>query len=275
MTGHTTMATGFSRGSLSGHVAIVTGSDSGIGAAVARVFAAAGADVAVSYLHDAGGADGTKTAVEAVGQRALMRRLDVCSEAEVESYFDEVFAKLGAATLLVNAAGIDAGGVAVRDMTLAAWRAALETNLTGPFLCTRAFLRRLPPSEDGTSGVRAKIINITSVHEELPRAGASEYCASKGGLRNLTRCLALELAPECITAVSVAPGMIFTPMNQRDIDDPEQRAKDEATIPLRRGGRAEEVAGLVLWLASPAADYATGTSFTLDGGLMQNTGQGA
>jgi len=260
---------------LAGRVAIVTGSDSGIGAAVARAFAAAGADVAASYLHDAAGAEGTKTAVETAGQRAFVRRLDVCTEEDVERYFEEASRALGTATLLVNAAGVDAGGVPVRDMTLAAWQTAIDSNLTGPFLCARTFLRRLPAFDGNRSGVRAKIINITSVHEELPRAGAGEYCASKGGLRNLTRCLALELAPECVTAVSVAPGMILTPMNQRDIDDPEQLRKDEDTIPLRRAGRADEVAGLVLWLASPAADYATGTSFTLDGGLMQNTGQGA
>lgn len=263
------------RGLLSGRVALVTGSDSGIGAAVARAFASAGADVAVSYRHDAAGADGVRTDVEAAGRRAFVRRLDVADEANVESYFAEAGAALGTITLLVNAAGIDAGGTRVSDLSLDAWRAALDINLTGPFLCTRSFLRQLPPSSDAPSGVRAKIVNVTSVHEELPRAGASEYCASKGALRNLTRCLALELAPEGVTAVNVAPGMILTPMNQRDIDDPEQRAKDEATIPLRRGGRPEEVAGLILWLASPAADYATGTSFTLDGGLMQNTGQGA
>ena len=261
--------------SLAGHVAVVTGSDSGIGAAVARAFAAAGADVAITYQHNVAKADGTEAAVKAAGRRAFVRRLDVASEADVEQYFTEARTALGSATLLVNAAGVDAGGINVRDMTLEAWRAALDTNLTGPFLCTRAFLRGLPPVRDGDVGIRAKIVNITSVHEELPRAGAGEYCASKGGLRNLTRCLALELAPEHVTAVSVAPGMILTPMNQRDLDDPEQLAKDEATIPLRRGGRAEEVAGLVLWLASPAADYATGTSFVLDGGLTQNTGQGA
>ena len=262
-------------GLLAGRVAIVTGSDSGIGAAVARAFAAAGADVAVSYLHDAAGAEGTKTAVETAGQQGFVRRLDVCAEEDVERYFEEASRALGTATLLVNAAGVDASGVPVRDMTLAAWRTAIDSNLTGPFLCARAFLRRLPAVDGDRSGVRAKIINMTSVHEELPRAGASDYCASKGGLRNLTRCLALELAPECVTAVNVAPGMILTPMNQRDVDDPEQLRKDEGTIPLRRAGRADEVAGLVLWLASPAADYATGSSFTLDGGLMQNTGQGA
>ncbi|MDQ6925637.1 MAG: SDR family oxidoreductase [Candidatus Eremiobacteraeota bacterium] len=260
---------------LSGRVAVVTGSDSGIGAAVARAFAAAGADVAVSYLHDAAGADGTRTAVEAAGARAFVRRLDVRDEEDIEAYFDAARAALGDATLLVNSAGIDAGGIAVREMTLDAWNAALEANLTGPFLCTRAFLRRLPPRDETQHGVRAKIVNVTSVHEEQPRSGASEYCASKGGLRNLTRCLALELAPDCVTAVNVAPGMVLTPMNQKDLDDPEQLAKDEATIPLRRAAKPEEVAGLVLWLASPAGDYATGTSFTLEGGLMQNTGQGA
>jgi len=260
---------------LSGRVAIVTGSDSGIGAAVALALAAAGADVAVSYLHDAAGADGTRTRVEATGARAFVRKLDVRDEGDVEAYFDAARAALGDASLLVNSAGVDAGGIPVRDMTLGAWQAALDANLTGPFLCTRAFLRRLPPRDAKSRGVRAKIVNVTSVHEEQPRAGASEYCASKGGLRNLTRCLALELAPDGVTAVNVAPGMVLTPMNQKDLDDPDQLAKDEATIPLRRAAQPDEVAGLVLWLASPAGDYATGTSFTLDGGLMQNTGQGA
>lgn len=260
---------------LLGRVAVVTGSDSGIGAAVARAFAEAGANVAVSYLHDAAGADGTRTNVEATGARAFVRRLDVRDEGDVEAYFDAARAALGAATFLVNSAGIDAGGVPVHEMTLDAWRDALDTNLTGPFLCARAFLRRLPPRDEKRNGVRAKIVNITSVHEEQPRAGAGEYCASKGGLRNLTRCLALELAPDCVTAVNVAPGMVLTPMNQKDLDDPRQLAKDEATIPLRRAASPEDIAGLVLWLASPAGDYATGSSFTLDGGLMQNTGQGA
>lgn len=159
---------------LRGRVAVVTGSDSGIGAAVARAFAAAGASVAVSYLHDAAGADGTRTDVEAAGSRAFVRRLDVSDEADVDAYFDAARAALGDVTLLVNAAGIDAGGVPVRDMTLSAWRDALDANLTGPFLCTRAFLRRLPPRGNG-AGVRAKIVNVTSVHEEQPRAGAGEY----------------------------------------------------------------------------------------------------
>jgi glucose 1-dehydrogenase len=260
---------------LAGRVAVVTGSDSGIGAAVARAFAAAGADVAISYHHDSAAADGTRADVERAGGRAFVRKIDVGDEADVESYFAEARAALGAANILVNSAGVDASGTLVREMSLDVWRAALDANLTGPFLCTRAFLRGIPNVKGDDPAIRAKIVNVTSVHAEIPRAGAAEYCASKGGLRNLTRCLTLELAPEHVTAVNVAPGMILTPMNQKDLDDPEQLKKDEATIPLGRGGRPEEVAGLIVWLASSAGDYASGSTFTLDGGLEQNTGQGA
>jgi glucose 1-dehydrogenase len=161
-------------------------------------------------------------------------------------------------------------GKSVSDMELAEWERAIDTNLTGPFLCTRAFLRGL-----AGNGAGAKIVNIGSVHEEIPRAGAAEYCASKGGLLNLTRALALELAPRKINVNSIAPGMILTPMNQADIDDPAKRKADEATIPLKRAGRPEEVAELALFLVSAAGDYVTGSSYVIDGGLMQNTGQGA
>ncbi len=177
----------------------------------------------------------------------------------------------GTPTILVNDAGIDALGKPIVDLSLAECEAAIRTNLTGGFLCARAFVRGV--AEAGASG--AKVINISSVHEEIPRAGASEYCASKGGLRNLTRCLSLELAPQKINVNGIAPGMILTPMNQADLDDPEKLKKDEETIPWRRGGQPEEVARLALYLASSDADYVTGATYVIDGGLMQNQGQGA
>ena len=122
---------------------------------------------------------------------------------------------------------------------------------------------------------KGRIINISSVHEDIPRAGASDYCASKGALRNLTRCLALELAGHGVTANNIAPGMILTPMNQEAIDDPKKLKEQVASIPMKRAGEPEEVAKLALYLASDAADYATGATFTLDGGLQMNLGQGA
>ena len=125
------------------------------------------------------------------------------------------------------------------------------------------------------AGGRGKIINITSVHQEIPRAGASGYDASKGALRNLTRTLALELAPDLIYVNNIAPGMVLTPFNQPAKDDPEVYAKQVQSIPLKRAAQPWEIARLAVYLASGDADYATGQTFVLDGGLMMNTGQGA
>jgi glucose 1-dehydrogenase len=258
------------RAVLAGRVAFVTGAASGIGAAIAERFAAAGAKIAIVALPDDERAQLTLAKVRAAGSDGCVVAADVSDEAGVRRAFDETRAALGVPTILVNDAGVDALGKSVSDMELAEWERAIDTNLTGPFLCTRAFLRGL-----AGNGAGAKIVNIGSVHEEIPRAGAAEYCASKGGLLNLTRALALELAPRKINVNSIAPGMILTPMNQADIDDPAKRKADEATIPLKRAGRPEEVAELALFLVSAAGDYVTGSSYVIDGGLMQNTGQGA
>ncbi len=255
---------------LSGRVAFVTGAASGIGAAIAARFAQAGAKIAVVVHVEDERSQKTLAAVEAGGGVGHVVVADVCDEASVERAFAQTYQTLGVPTILINDAGIDALGKSVVNMELAEWERALRTNLTGPFLCTRAFLRGL-----GTDGAGAKIINISSVHEEIPRAGAAEYCASKGGLRNLTRVLALELAPRKITVNGIAPGMILTPMNQADLDDPAKLKADEETIPLKRAGRPAEIAELAAFLASPAADYVTGSTYVMDGGLMQNTGQGA
>jgi glucose 1-dehydrogenase len=258
------------RNILAGKVAFVTGAASGIGAAIAERFARAGAKVAIVVRSDDARAQETLAKVRGAGSEGCVIAADVCDEHAVERAFQAARDELGIPTILVNDAGVDALGKNVADMELVEWERALRTNLTGPFLCTRAFLRGL-----GEDGAGAKILNISSVHEEIPRAGAAEYCASKGGLRNLTRALALELAPRKITINGIAPGMILTPMNQADIDDPEKRKADEATIPLKRAGRPEEIAELALFLFSPAGDYVTGSTYVMDGGLMQNTGKGA
>jgi len=255
---------------LSGMTAVVTGAGSGIGAAIAERFAAAGARIGIVAHHDDAGAEATLAAVRKAGSDGIIVAADVGDPDDVDAIFPKVQGAIGTATILVNDAGIDALGKKVVELEVAEWERAIRTNLTGPFLCTRAFLRSLRQTD-----ARAKIINISSIHEELPRAGAGEYCASKGGLRNLTRCLALELAPQHINVNAIAPGMILTPMNQAAIDDPKKLAADEATIPWKRAGRADEIAALALFLASSAADYVTGSTYVMDGGLMQNTGQGA
>lgn len=255
---------------LSGHTAIVTGADSGIGSSIAIEFARNGANVAINYLHDENGAQTTRGAVEEAGGKAVVVQGDVGNPDDVERIFKACESALGTATILVNNAGTDSTGKPVAKLSVDEWTRALQTNLTGPFLCCRRFVNALESEKRG-----GRIINISSVHEEIPRAGAAEYCASKGGLRNLTRCLALELADKGITANNIAPGMVLTPMNQEAIDDPGKRDEQVQSIPMKRAASPDEVAKVALFLASDDASYVDGSTYEIDGGLMQNLGQGA
>lgn len=252
------------------HIAVITGAGSGIGEATARLFAREGAAVVIVHHGDSVGANAIVDDIAAHGGRAVAIAADVREEAAVDAVFAKAREAFGAPTILVNSAGVDASGIKVAEMELAQFEKALHTNLVGPFLFARAFLRGCIKDK-----ARGKIINVSSVHEDIPRAGAADYCASKGGLRNLTRCLALELAEHGIGVVNLCPGMVLTPMNQKAIDDPEYLEEQVQSIPMKRAAKPEEVAELALYLASPAADYATGGSFTLDGGLSMNLGQGA
>ena len=255
---------------LASQVAIITGASSGIGAATARLFGREGAAVIVAHLDDADAAGNVVADIDAAGGRAVAIGGDVRDEAYVESVFAKAKEAFGRPTVLVNSAGLDASGIHIGEMTPDRFREVLDTNLVAPFLFCSAFVR----AAKAASG-KGRIINVTSVHEDIPRAGAAEYCASKGGLRNLTRCLALELAEMGITVNNLAPGMVLTPMNQEAIDDPKKRKEETDTIPMKRAAEPEEVAKLALYLASEASSYATGATFTLDGGLSMNLGQGA
>lgn len=251
-------------------IAIITGGSSGIGKATAELFARQGAAVVVIHHDDAGEAEKVVATIEAAGGRAIMVAADVRDEGDVDIVFKKARKAFGVPTILVNSAGVDAAGISVGDMELDHFEMVIRTNLVGPFLFCRAFVRSCTAAK-----ARGKIINVTSVHEDIPRAGAADYCASKGGLRNLTRCLALELAEQGINVNNLAPGMVLTAMNQEAIDDPKVRKKQVASIPMKRAAKPEEMAELALYLASPAADYATGATFTLDGGLQYYLGQGA
>lgn len=269
---------------LEGLVALITGSDSGIGRATAEAFAEAGADVAVTYHSDSEGADETRRAVERCGRRAVVRQLDVRDEASVASLFDEVEAELALPDILVNNAGVGASGASVAETSAEEFDRVIRTDLYGPFFCCREFVRRrggdgaagrgaAGPSERGAPN--GKIINVTSVHEAIPSPGNASYGAAKGGLLTFTRSLALELAPLCINVNAIAPGLIRTPMTRHRVDDPGTRAEEMPNIPWRRAGRPWEVARLALYLASAESDYVTGQSMTIDGGLEMNWGQGA
>lgn len=259
-----------STGRLAGKVALITGSDSGIGQATAIEFAKEGADVVVNYLHDAAGAATTREAVEAAGQRAIVVQADVSDEDQVAAMFDQAMAAFDTVDILMNNAGVDASGKPVAELSTETWDKAIRTNVYGPFFCCRRFIQIRT-----AAGGEGKIINVTSVHEDIPNAGGADYDCSKGAVRNLTRTLTLELAPLKINVNNLAPGMVLTPFNQPAIDDPKLLEEQVQSIPWKRAAQPEEIAKLALFLASSDADYVTGATYVMDGGLMRNLGQGA
>ncbi|UKT64082.1 SDR family NAD(P)-dependent oxidoreductase [Pedobacter mucosus] len=256
--------------SLSGKVAIITGADSGIGQATADELSAKGASILINYHNDKESAEKTLKIVEGNGGKGLIFQCDVSDYAQVQKMYETTVKELGVPYIIVNSAGIDSQGEMVDEMDIAIFDTAIKTNLYGTFYSCKEFIK-LRKAEGG----EGKIINISSVHEDIPRAGAAEYCASKGAVRNLTRCLSLELAEFKINVNNVAPGMILTPMNQQAIDDPKELEKQVQSIPLKRAGEPWEIAKLIAYLVSEDAAYATGQTYFLDGGLMQNIGQGA
>jgi glucose 1-dehydrogenase len=252
-------------------IALITGAESGIGAACAGALAAAGYDIGVLFFKDnAAAAAETAAAVARAGRRATPVQADVSDETAVHVAFDTVTKTLGVPTLLVNSAGLNQSGVQVADMDIRQWERMMGSDLTGPFLTSRRFVRDLRAAKSA-----GKIINISSIHAEDVRAGAADYCAAKGGLKKLTETMALECAPLGITVNAIAPGMILTPMNSRALADPVFRKSLEAHVPLGRAGRAEEVARMAVYIASPDADYVTGATFVIDGGLSLLLAEGA
>jgi glucose 1-dehydrogenase len=213
-------------GRLKDRVALITGSDSGIGQATAIEFAREGADVVVHYLHDADGAEQTKAGVEAAGRRALVTQADVRDENEVGRMFDAALAEFGTLDILMNNAGVDASGTPVAELSTEVWDRAIRTNVYGYFFCCRRFVQ-----ERLAAGGGGKIVNVSSVHADNPNAGGSDYDCSKGAIRMLTRTLALELAPHRINVNSLAPGMVLTPFNQPAIDDPAVLEEQVQSIP--------------------------------------------
>lgn len=247
---------------LDGKVALITGSDSGIGRGIAELFAAHGADITVTYFTDQTGAEETAKLVRAQGRRAIVARVDVGSPEEVERLFAEHDAAFGQIDILVNNAATGAHGN-VADLPFADWERVIRTNLHGPFLCSQQAARRMLARDAG-----GRMINITSVHEESCWEGGSAYNSSKAGLRNLMRTLAAELGPHGITVNGIAPGMILTPMNGRLMHDPDVLREAEAQIVLRRAGRPADIAEMALFLAADAGSYCTGATYYVDGGWM-------
>jgi glucose 1-dehydrogenase len=247
---------------LSGRRALVTGGATGIGHATCKRLAADGAAVVVNYIGPTSPPEGTVGQIEQAGGRAIAIEADVSDEQQVKAMFERAAFELdGPIDLLVNNAGIEKQFQLV-DMPLEEWQKVLAVNLTGSFLCAREAAR-------GMLGANAKgtIVNVSSVHEQIPWPGYSHYCASKGGLKLFAETIARELAPSGIRVINVAPGAILTPINQALIDDPEKRRAVEEEIPLGRTGTPEEIAAAIAWAASDEASYVTGTTIFVDGGM--------
>jgi glucose 1-dehydrogenase len=246
---------------LAGRRALVTGAASGIGRATAIRLAAEGAVVVVNHWGTPERAEGVVAEIAAAGGRAVAIAADVSDEEQVVAMFARASREVGSIDLLVNNAGVEAPFTLV-EMPLEEWNRVIGVNLTGPFLCSREMARPLVAA--GAGGV---IVNVTSVHELIPWERYGHYCASKGGLKLFAQTIAKELAPHRIRVVNVAPGAIMTPINRPLMEDPELREKVVAQIPWGRLGEPDEIAGAIAWLASGDAEYVTGASLFIDGGM--------
>lgn len=254
---------------LEGKVALVTGSSQGIGQAIAICLAQEGASIVINYPSHPEGAEETLSKVKAAGGQCQIVdgftvQADTGIISDVQRMIADSVSHFGKLDILVNNAGIEKNAD-FWNVTEADYDAVMNVNLKGVFFATQAFVKhQLEIKQPG------KIINISSVHEELPFPHFTAYCASKGGLKMLTRNLAVELGPYGITINNVAPGAIETPINTKLLNNPEKLGALLENIPLGRLGQPKDVASVVAFLASSESDYVTGTTFFVDGGLLWN-----
>ena len=246
---------------LKNKVAPVTGSSKGIGRAIAERFAREGADVVINYNSDPRGAQDAVATAQMAGVRAAAIQADLGTVAGVRSLVAQAIAPMGRLDILVNNAGVEKHAP-FWDVTESDYDKVMNVNLKGVFFTTQAMVEHL--RRDGRGG---RVVNISSVHEELPFPNFAAYCASKGGLKMLTRNLAVELGPLGITINSIAPGAIATPINTALLNNPVKLQSLVEQIPLGRLGKPEDVAGLAVFLASDEAGYVTGSTYVVDGGL--------
>lgn len=247
--------------SLQGKVALVTGSDSGIGQAIAVTFARGGADVVINYRGDEQGAQGTREQVEGAGRRALVVQADLTDPRAVQGMFQRARAELGPVDILVNNAGVGAEG-GLTEMGLEDWETVINTNLRGSWLCAREAAQDMKQKGWG------RIVNISSVAGKQP---GGVYSVSKAGIDMLGRALAQELTPQGVTVNTISPGLVYTPMTAQSVDDPEQREQTVSSIPVGRPGDVMDIASMALFLVSDAS-YMSGADIVIDGGSMAQGG---
>jgi len=248
--------------------ALVTGANSGIGEACALALGSAGADVVINYVSRPEEAERVASVIRQGGSRAIAFQADVSQENQVQAMFAEMLKGFGTIDILVNNAGLQRDS-RFQDMTLEQWNTVIAINLTGQFLCAREavreFLRRGVVPEVSTAA--GKIICMSSVHEVIPWGGHVNYAASKGGVMQLMKSMAQELAPKKIRVNSIAPGAVKTPINRAAWETPAAEAELLKLIPEGRVGLPEDIARAAVWLASDASDYVTGTTLFVDGGM--------
>lgn len=251
---------------LENKVAIVTGAATGIGQAIAIGMAKEGASVVVDYVGSPDSANATVQQIESAGGKALAVAADVSQPDQVASLIQQAVRQFGKLDVVVNNAGIEYKHP-FPEFPLDQWNKIIAVNLTGPFLCAQAAAKQMILQGGG-----GRIINISSVHQDLPMPTNAPYCASKGGLRMLMRTIAVELAPHQITVNNIGPGAIFTPIDADIEANPEMERALMAEIPLGRWGKPEEVAHLAIFLASDDAAYITGSTYYIDGGMLRQSG---
>lgn len=249
---------------IEGKVALVTGSSQGIGQAIAIRLACEGADIVINYRSHAEGAEETKAKVEEAGRKGLIIKADLGIVSDIRQMIESAVQHFSKLDILVNNAGLEKN-TAFWEVSEEDYDSVLNVNLKGAFFATQAIVQHLKETQR-----TGKIINISSVHEELPFPDFTAYCASKGGMKMMMRNLAVELGPLGITVNNVAPGAIETAMNKSLLNDPQKLNALLKNIPLNRMGKPEDVAAMVAFLASSDADYITGSTFFVDGGLLWN-----
>ncbi len=253
---------------LENKVALVTGANSGIGMAIATRFAQEGAHVVVNYLPGGDRQAQAEAEAQAFATPSIAVGGDVSKRADVENLVAQAVAKFGRVDIAVNNAGIEIKRPFL-DVTDDEWNKVLNVNLFGAFLLSQVAARQMVKQGVSAGGQGGKIVNISSVHEDIPFPEYTAYCASKGGVRMMMRNLAMELAPYKINVNNIAPGAIATPINQSVLNDPEASKNAISEIPWGRFGRPEEVASVAVFLASDEAEYVTGSTYYVDGGLTQ------